>query len=150
MAQTTGEATIDIDASPDAVWAILTDLSRIGDLSPECVKAEWEGDSTGPTIGATFHGFNEAGGNQWDVPGCEVVAADPGREWAFTVPSQDGPKQTWRYVIEETAAGSRVTESFDSPILSTDFFTQMDPPRHEQLLANIAQTLDRLKKVAEG
>ena len=150
MTQTTGEATIEIDASPAEVWAIISDLSRISELSPECIKAEWEGDATGPAVGATFHGYNQAGGNEWDVGGCEVIAAEPGREWAFTVPSQDGGKQTWRYVIEQTGSGSRVTESFDSPILTDDFFTSMNPPRHEQLQANISTTLQNLKKVAEG
>jgi len=73
MAETTGSATIEIDATPDAVYGILTDLSRISDVSPECYKAEWEGGATGPEVGAAFRGYNTAGENSWDA-GCVVVA----------------------------------------------------------------------------
>lgn len=147
MVETTGNASIEIEASPEAVWNLLTDLSRISELSPECYKAEWDGGSTGPVAGATFHGYNEAGGNKWDV-GCEVVAADPGREWAFKIPADDGRDTVWRYQIEPSAAGCTVTESFDSPILDMEHFQKMN--RHDLLIKNINKTLENLKQVAEG
>ena len=75
VVETTGNASIEIAASAEHVWGVLTNLSRISELSPECYKAEWKDGSTGPAVGATFHGYNEAGGNKWDV-GCEVVAAE--------------------------------------------------------------------------
>ena len=149
MTETTGEATIEIAASPDRVWGILTDLSRVGEMSPECYRAEWVSGSSGPEVGATFHGYNRAGPNEWDVP-CTVIAAEPGREWAFQVPSQDGTLTTWRYVIDATEAGCRVTESYDSPILVQDYFTQMDPPRDQQLPVNIAESLENLKAMSEA
>ena len=61
MVETTGNTSIEINATPDAVYAILTDLTRISDLSPECYKAEWEDDSTGPVVGAKFRGYNDNG-----------------------------------------------------------------------------------------
>jgi hypothetical protein len=76
------------------------------------------------------------------------VAADQGKEWAFEVPAPDGRKTTWRYLIEANGSGSRVTESFDSPILDGEYFQKIN--RHELLLANIATTLDNLKTVAEA
>lgn len=145
--ETTGSATIDIAASPDVVWGLLTDLTRISELSPECYKAEWEDGSTGPEAGATFHGYNELGDNKWDV-GCVVVGAEPGREWAFKIPSDDGRDTVWRYEIEKTDSGCAVTESFDSPILDAEHFQKMN--RHELLMKNIARTLENLKNVAEG
>jgi hypothetical protein len=129
------------------VYAILTDLSRISELSPECYKAEWEGDSTGPAMGATFRGYNRNGDQEWDA-GCVVVAAEPGKEWAFEVPANDGRSTTWRYTIEPTESGCRVTESFDSPILDGEFFQKIN--RHDLLLKNIARTLDNLKAVVEA
>lgn len=147
MVETTGNASIDIEASPETVYAILTDLSRINELSPECYKSEWEGDATGPAVGAGFRGYNRMGDNEWDV-GCIVVAADPGKEWAFEIPADDGRKTTWRYLIEANGSGSRVTESFDSPILDGEFFQKVN--RHDLLLKNIAQTLENLKKAAES
>ncbi len=146
MTETTGSASIDINASPDAVYGILTDLSRISDLSPECYKAQWEGGATGPAVGASYRGFNRAGENEWDVA-VNVVEAEPGRAWAFEVPSPDAPTR-WSYAIEATDSGCRVTESFDAPILAEERFQQMG--RHQMLLGNIETTLQNLKAVAES
>lgn len=147
MVETAGTASVEIEASPESVYAILTDLSRISELSPECYKSEWEDGATGPTVGAKFRGYNRNGGNEWDV-GCVVVAATPGEEWAFEVPADDGRNTVWRYEIESTASGCRVTESFDSPILDGEFFQKVN--RHDLLLKNIAKTLDNLKTLAEA
>ncbi len=146
MVETTGNASIEIAASTEHVWGVLTDLSRISELSPECYKAEWKDGSTGPEVGAKFHGYNEAGGNKWDV-GCEVVAAEPGREWAFKIPSDVGDT-VWRYTIEASDGGCTVTESFDAPLLATEHFLKIK--RHQLLVDNIATTLSNLKEVAEA
>lgn len=147
MVETAASTSIEIDASPDAVYGILTDLSRQGELSPECYKAEWEGDATGPAVGAKFRGYNRNAKMEWDA-GCVVVAAVPGREWTFDVPSDDGRGTRWSYVIEPTESGCRVTESFDSPILDGEFFQKMG--RYDLLLVNIAKSLENLKAVAEA
>ena len=147
MVETTGDTSIDIEATPEAVYAILTDLTRISELSPECYKAEWEGDATEAAVGAKFRGYNDNGGRKWDA-GCVVVAADPGKEWSFEVPGDDGRSTVWRYQIQATGSGCRVTESFDSPILDGEFFQKIN--RHQLLLDNIAQSLANLKAVAEA
>lgn len=147
MVETTGSTSIDIAAAPAAVYEILTDLGRVSEYSPECYKSEWEDGATGAAVGAKFRGYNQVGDRKWDA-GCEVVAAEPGREWAFEVPAQDGRRTLWRYEIEATAEGCRVTESFDSPILDMEMFQQMN--RHSGLLANISQSLQNLKAVAEA
>jgi uncharacterized protein YndB with AHSA1/START domain len=147
MVETAGAASVEIEASPDSVYELLTDLSRISELSPECYKAEWEDGATDATVGAKFRGYNRNGGNEWDA-GCVVVAATPGEEWAFEVPADDGRGTVWRYQIEPTSSGCRVTESFDSPILDGEFFQKIN--RHDLLLKNIARTLDNLKAVAEA
>ena len=147
MVETAGDTTIDIEASPESVYAILTDLSRINELSPECYKAEWEGDATEAVVGAKFRGYNDNGGNKW-AAGCVVVGADPGKEWSFEVPGDDGRSTVWRYQIEATPNGCRVTESFDSPVLDGEFFQKIN--RHKLLLDNIAQSLANLKAVAEA
>ena len=147
MVETAGDTTIDIEASPESVYAILTDLSRINELSPECYKAEWEGDATAAVVGAKFRGYNDNGGNKW-AAGCVVVGADPGKEWSFEVPGDDGRSTVWRYQIEATPNGCRVTESFDSPVLDGEFFQKIN--RHKLLLDNIAQSLANLKAVAEA
>lgn len=147
MAETTGSTSIEINASPDAVYEILTDLSRISEVSPECYKAEWEDGASSAVEGAAFRGYNEAGENKWDV-GCVVVSADPGKQWAFKVPADDGRDTLWSYTIEATDTGCSVTESFDAPILADEHFIKMG--RHEMLIANISGTLANLKAAAEA
>ena len=66
-APTTGSATIDIDAPVTEVYALITDVTRMGEWSPECVRCEWTGDTT-------FHGYNAVGGVEWDIE-CEVIDA---------------------------------------------------------------------------
>ena len=44
---------------------------------------------------------------------CEVIAAEPGREFAFVTGSRPKPETVWRYVLEPTADGVRITESFE-------------------------------------
>ena len=61
---------------------------------------------------------------------------------------QVGIAATWRYTIEPTESGCRVTESFDSPILDGELVQRID--RHDLLLKNIARTLDNLKAVVEA
>jgi len=147
MAETTGSATIEIEASPEQVYVVLSDLSRISELSPECYKAEWEDGATGPEVGAAFRGYNQVGDRSWDV-GCIVVAAEPGERWAFRVPGGDGRDTLWSYELTATESGCSVTESFDAPILGDEYFLKMG--RHPILLENIAASLANLKKAAEG
>lgn len=149
MTQTSGSSTIEITTDPAKVWEILTDFSNLGDLSPEAYKAEWEDGATSPEPGATFRGYNQQGDLQWDTL-CLVIGAKPGVEWSFAASSPAGPATIWRYLIDETARGCRVTETFDSPSLLADYFQQMTPPRDGQLRKNISTTLANLKQLAEA
>ena len=49
---------LDIEASADALYAMVSDLPRIGAWSPECERVDWEGDVTVPVEGTTFVGHN--------------------------------------------------------------------------------------------
>ena len=147
MVETTASATIDIEASPDAVYDLLTDLSRISELSPECYRAEWEDGATGPEVGAAMRGYNRNGKMEWDARAI-VVEAEPGRRWALEVPSDDGRSTVWRYEIEPTATGCRVTESFDAPVLDGEFFQKIG--RYDLLVDNLTKSVENLKAVAEA
>src|SRR5262249_57711513 len=57
---TSGQASIDIDAAPEAVYDLVSDLRRVGEWSPECYRCEWiQGDC--PVVGAEFKGHNRIG-----------------------------------------------------------------------------------------
>ena len=53
-----GAASITIDCAPAIVHDIITDVSRMGEWSPECTGGAWVPPATGPAVGATFTGTN--------------------------------------------------------------------------------------------
>ena len=67
---------IDIAAEPEAVYALISDLPRMGSWSPECTGVSWRGDLRGAVPGARFIGHNRSGWVRWSTFG-EVVAAEP-------------------------------------------------------------------------
>jgi Polyketide cyclase / dehydrase and lipid transport len=104
-------------ASADRVWDLVSDVTRVGEFSPETFEAEWIGGASGPEAGARFRGHvrrNGRGPVYWTT--CTVVACAPGREFAFTVGGPGGRiVNTWRYQLEPSAGGTDVTESFELP-----------------------------------
>jgi len=109
-----GSVTVHMSASPERVFALVSDVTRIGKYSPETFEAEWIGGASGPAVGARFRGHvkrNGRGPIYWTT--CEVVTCDPGREFAFAVLTRGRPLNTWRYVIASNGDGVDVTESFE-------------------------------------
>src|SRR4051812_42983812 len=105
-----GSVTVHVDAPPERVWGLISDVTNIGRFSPETFDAEWLDGATGPAPGARFRGHvkrNGRGPVYWTK--CTVVAADPGREFAFTVDTGGKPVNTWRYLLEPSGDGTDVT-----------------------------------------
>ncbi|OBJ67478.1 SRPBCC family protein [Mycobacterium sp. 1274756.6] len=89
-----------IDAPPEAVWRIVTDIAVMPTFSSELQSVEWPGDSTGPALGATFvgHNHNPAIG-QWSAPAQVIACAEP-REFAWAVGDPGDPAAVWRFTLE--------------------------------------------------
>ena len=105
--------TLHIDASPEAVFDLVSDVTHIGSYSPETFEAEWLDGATGPAVGARFRGHvkrNGKGPVYWTT--CTVLVSVPAREFAFGVGSPDKPLNVWRYRLEPNGSGTDVTESF--------------------------------------
>lgn len=47
-----------VNASPEAVWAVVSDVRRIGEFSPECIRVEVVDGPEPPDVGARFRGTN--------------------------------------------------------------------------------------------
>ncbi len=112
-----GSVTVHMAAPVDQVWDLVSDVTRVGEFSPETFEAEWLDGATGPKLGARFRGHvrrNGRGPVYWTV--CTVTACEPGREFGFAV---GGPRgrvvNTWRYQLGPSAGGTDVTESFELP-----------------------------------
>src|SRR5215831_398879 len=61
------EASIEIHASPEAVYDLVSALPRMGEWSPENIGGEWQGGGSGQ-VGDRFLGHNRAGERAWSVP----------------------------------------------------------------------------------
>ena len=150
------EVSIEIAATPEQVYALVSDIPRMGEWSPECFRCAWTKGATGPAVGARFKAINKGGrGPAWfNTP--TVTVADPGKEFAF---NRNGPgigSYTWRYVMEPTATGTRLTESFDAErrlgsamTWITEKWTGSDD-RDGDLHQGMVTTLARLKEAAES
>ncbi len=102
------QAEVSIDASPDIVYALITDLPTLASLAEEATAMEWrKGIAAGP--GAVFTGHNRNGIFRWSTK-CTVTDADPGRAFAFDVRYLGVPVARWRYDIAGADGGCRVTE----------------------------------------
>jgi hypothetical protein len=147
---TTGEARIEIDAAPLAVYELVSDISRMGQWSPECYRCEWLDGATTAAIGAKFRGHNRLGKVRWTTDAI-VTTADPGQEFAFTTLYKDGREETlWHYKFHHLAAGTEVIESYQflwCPIANR--IAELPIPRDKQLRRGIQETLQRIKATAE-
>ena len=141
-------------ASADRVWHLVSDITRVGEFSPETFEAEWLGGARGPVPGARFRGHvrrNGRGPVYWTV--CTVTACDPGREFAFTVAGPGGKTvNTWRYQLEPTADGTDVTESFELPdtLLTRLYWTVAGTARGRTNINGMRVTLEKMKAIAEA
>ena len=101
----------DVSAPAETVWAMVADLPRMGEWSPESEGGEWIGGATGPAPGAKFRGSNRHGGKRWKTV-ARVVDAEPGRRFSFRVTAMGIPVALWAYDITPTDRGCTVTESW--------------------------------------
>ncbi|MCO8129246.1 SRPBCC family protein [Acidimicrobiia bacterium EGI L10123] len=143
----------DIAASPEAVYAAISDVTRMGEWSEECHACEWHEGHDGPTVGATFDGHNRNGEHEWTTQGT-VIEAEPGRAFAFECSMMDFHFSTWGYRIEPTDAGCRVTEWSQDlrPESALEFSKQMSgvDDRTARNRETMSETLERLAASLEG
>ncbi|MCV7197027.1 SRPBCC family protein [Mycobacterium angelicum] len=109
MTDPSATETVQIDASPDEVYGLITDLPTLATLAEEAVAMEWR-KGGGVAQGAVFVGHNENNGKRWTTK-CTVTDADPGRMFAFDVSHTLLPIARWQYDIVAADGGCRVTES---------------------------------------
>jgi len=148
---THGTTSIDIVAPAADVYDLVTDVARIGERSPECYRAEWLDGAGAAVVGARFRGHNRIGPIKWTTT-CTVTTADRGREFAFSVIAGGGRESTrWRYLLEDTDAGCRLTESYEfvwCPRIAR--IAELPFPRDRQLRHGIRRTVEAIKSTAEG
>jgi uncharacterized protein YndB with AHSA1/START domain len=146
---TTAQATIEIDAPPDQIYDLVTDVTRMGEWSPECVRCEWQGEPG--RVGSTFKGHNRSGPARWSTV-ARVLVADRPKEFSFATLYRDEPSTRWTYRFEGDGP-TTVTESFDAirtPPLIAFAERVFLRNRQAQLEEGMAKTLAAIKAVAEA
>ena len=145
--------TLHIDAEPQRVWELISDITKMGAYSPEVFEAEWLGGATAPAVGVRYRGHvkrNERGPTYWTE--CEITECEPGRVFEFAVLLREKPVNTWRYEFAAAGGGTDVTESFR---LADNLFTKVWRPlggflREDRNRRDMLRTLERVKDVAEA
>jgi hypothetical protein len=95
------ECSIRVAASPEAAWALVTDINVPAQFSPELQSAEWLDGATGVAVGNRFRGHNKhAAMGEWATESL-VSEVDEGRRWVWQVFNRDGEvSASWGFEIE--------------------------------------------------
>lgn len=144
---------ISIAAPPEKVYALVSDVTRTGEWSPIC-KACWWDEGSGPQVSAWFTGRNETPEQTWETRS-QVVAADPGRKFAWEV---NNGWVYWGYTMESEGDGTRLTESWQLRPAGVAGFREIFGERAEAEIevrrlaaeTGIPATLAAIKKIAEA
>lgn len=142
---------IEIVASPETVFATLTNLPEMGRLSPENTGGEWLAGASGPAVGAKFRGTNARGDDKWSTT-ARVTTYDPPSRFVFHVTYGPFRVSRWEYQVEPTPGGCRVIESWTEQ--RNAFVRRSDKKsgfnRAEFTKESIRTTLERLKATCEA
>jgi Polyketide cyclase / dehydrase and lipid transport len=145
-----------VAAPPEHVYALVADVTRTPEFSPEVVRCSWLDGATGAAVGARFEAVNAiAAGKTWKNRPV-VTVADPGREFAFARTEPFAGTIVWRYRFEPVEQGTRVVESYEveRPVSRLGWFVIekifRGGDRREALRAGMRTTLERLRVAAES
>lgn len=147
------EASIVIGAPIDAVWNVISDVTRVGEWSGECQGCAWLGGAASPVPGARFRGRNRRGSVRWTRLN-EVIRAERPDTFVWrTVPRFPYLDSVeWQIRLSDDGSATQVTEAFDILRLSRAMEGLLDVfmPAHRDRSADLAGDLGRLKSLIEG
>ena len=99
-------AQIDIEAPPERVWPLVSDIFLMPGLSGELQEVAWLDGATGPAVGCRFAGRNaNAALGSWETVST-VVECDEPRCFAWVVGDPGHPSTTWRFSLRPAGAGT--------------------------------------------
>lgn len=140
--------TREVGASCESLWAMVSDVTRMGEWSPENEGATWMKGATGPAVGARFQGKNRNGTKTWKTVAV-VTKAETGRAFEFDVVAGPFKIARWGYAFEPAGDDTCVvTETWTD--LRGALITKIGKPisgvadRAEHNRAGMVTTLDNL------
>lgn len=147
--------TTHIEAPPEAVYALVSDVTRTPEFSPEVSKCTWLDGATAPAVGARFKAVNQMPRRPAFSNKPVVTIVEPGRIFAFARTEPFGGTVEWSYRFEPEGTGTKVTESYEvtKPVSRIGWFIigglfgRKD--RRADLRRGMEQTLERMRAAAE-
>ncbi len=150
------QASIDINSSPEAVYALVSDMARYGEWSTENCGGYWRKGADGVAgtgkVGDQFVGVNRSGDQEWKAP-VEIVEADAPRTWAFITGGVAMNIALWKYIIEPSGDGTRLTEHYELRTVPPTIAEGGQAAIDQRIATNTASmqaTLAGIKATAEG
>jgi hypothetical protein len=132
---------VTIDASAEAIYDLLADVSAMGRWSPVCTGGRYEPDDR-----TWFTGDNAIGDFTWQTR-CRVDVADRGREFVFVNCGADGQTELvrWGFTLRPADdGGTDVTQTWEVLPGYADGFA-----REGDAAGDLARRLDGMKAMAE-
>ena len=144
-----------MEAPPLDVYAVVADVTRTPEFSPEILECAWLDGATGPAVGARFKARNKVPNRPSWTNRPVVTVAEPPRQFSFARTEPFGGTVEWTYRFEPDGAGTLVTESYTVTrklgrvgwFIIGVLFARKD--RRADLRAGMEQTLQRLRAVVE-
>ena len=141
------EVDIHIEAGPDRVWPLITDINLPARFSTEFQGARFAGRNRHQATG------------EWETT-CTVTACEAGRVFAWAVGDPAFPSASWSFELEPDGRGSRLRQRAQmgpAPSGLTPAIEAM-PDKEERIVArrmgefeaNMLATLEGIKALAEG
>ncbi|MGV9795701.1 SRPBCC family protein [Gordonia sp. NPDC003422] len=146
------EESVDIDATPEKVWAVISDLKRMGEWSPQCVKMIIRGGDV--DLDTKTININRRGALVWPTTS-KVVRFEPNKTIGWRVTENN---TVWSYSITPSENGVKLTERREAPGGKTskisftlvERFMGGNDNFDVELKAGMAETLGKIKKAAEA
>jgi uncharacterized protein YndB with AHSA1/START domain len=146
-----GSATTVINRPVSEVFEAVSDVTRMGEWSPECTAGRWVAPATGPAVGAKFEGDNIAKFGpitlkKWTTTS-EISDFVPNAVVEFVAEGYT----TWRYELEDRDGATSITESFShEPNKGWHRFVyDIVARRSDAMVRGMQQTLFRMKETLE-
>jgi uncharacterized protein YndB with AHSA1/START domain len=156
----TVEASTWIDASPERIWPLVSDVALMPNMSGELQAVELLDGAREPGLGVRFRGHNRHRAmGEWSTT-CEVVEFEPGRVFGWAVGDPAQPAASWCFRLTGEDGGTKLSQWMrigPGPSGLTPAIERMPDKeqkimfvRMRELHTSIANTLADIKKRAES
>jgi uncharacterized protein YndB with AHSA1/START domain len=148
---------IQIDASAERVFDLVSDIEQMIRFSPELVSCRWLDGAIGPAVGARFEVVNKLPAYRQTWKNRPVVVEyDPPRQFATSRTEPLAGTLVWRYELAGDGQKTQLTESYEvtRPITALGWFfinrVFSGGERRADMRRGMEETLQAIKITAEA